>query len=1135
MAKIKFNPSQEKIINHREGNMIVAASAGSGKTTVMLERVIRIVQEGTPIDRIVILAFNNSIAAEIRGKMYASLVEKLNDESCTAKEFIKEQIDRLPFCNIITNDSYCKGRSSEFFQILGIDPNADILGDVEKNILFRKNFDLALNEFKESANGEIFELSLKFGGDSKLFDTINIINSYVSTQAGGMEWLDSVVNGVYTQNITKSTIMDYLFELVTVRLNYTTTLLAEIVEIFKGYPEKSEVYSGYIEFFNELKNVKDYDNFYKMINAFTLISKQRPSKKYEIDWDLYKQLNDDLKLQISELKGKFTKSIDEAQNLHESTIGDIKLLVELYKKTKENYDNCKEISAKYDFTDFTANLIKLLNNTDIQREIANRYDYICVDEYQDTNYAQEEIYTNISNGNNLFMVGDSKQSIYRFRLSEPKILLEKFNDYNQNKEHGETVMLDNNYRSDKGIVEFVNIIFNDIMTKDFGGIDYKETDQLKYGADYKIPPVKPSYEIHLFDSSKEKEEKEIKTFDKVYSVKDDECGVMEISPSYNEGLFIAKKITEIVNNYTVYDPKIKDTRKVQFSDIALLSRTGKDNVREIVKALQDNFIPIDISPLLKVEGVYEIELIKDILRLVVNDMQDLQVAAVLVSYFVGMDYDDLLALREKYPTAEYFWQAVQAEKNSNEYVIKLYSLINDLRLKSSYMSIKELADYVVFGYGFDKYVLSEDGGDYKLSAIKTYLGTLEDLSVDCSLYEYVSTLTADKMEIKGGADGNTVKAMTIHKSKGLEFPVVFVCNIEKKLTMKGGLYAPKLLINKDAGIAINYFDEDKMVAKRNLAFDILKEKNQFDDKAEAMRLFYVALTRPKNHIILTGTAKESDLYAKNPFDIDSFLDWIMVAAKNNSELNDRIQFHSEEIDSQNVMQRYSFSKYHGKDMPIIDKYINFVYSQKKAENTSIKYTVTEINKQGGKNYYIEEDEETCESDLDITIFDRAKRGTNYHTILENIDFNAKTYDSVVAELERMVRDNIIAAQDLSEIDVQEIVSIMNTSVMEYARANKCYREQPFTLYVNANEVMDTEIKDKVFVEGAIDLLIVGEEVWIVDYKKSDEPSAILKERYKKQLELYSTAVQKAIGRKVNKAMLLVIGRSEVIDINIDWQ
>ena len=244
MAKIKFNPSQEKIINHREGNMIVAASAGSGKTTVMLERVIRIVQEGTPIDRIVILAFNNSIAAEIRGKMYASLVEKLNDESCTAKEFIKEQIDRLPFCNIITNDSYCKGRSSEFFQILGIDPNADILGDVEKNILFRKNFDLALNEFKESANGEIFELSLKFGGDSKLFDTINIINSYVSTQAGGMEWLDSVVNGVYTQNITKSTIMDYLFELVTVRLNYTTKLLAEIVEIFKGYPEKSEVYSG---------------------------------------------------------------------------------------------------------------------------------------------------------------------------------------------------------------------------------------------------------------------------------------------------------------------------------------------------------------------------------------------------------------------------------------------------------------------------------------------------------------------------------------------------------------------------------------------------------------------------------------------------------------------------------------------------------------------------------------------------------------------------------------------------------------------------------------------------------------------------------------------------------------------------
>ncbi len=1133
MAKIQFNPSQEKIINHRKGNMIVSASAGSGKTTVMLERVLRIIEEGTPIDRIVILAFNNSIAAEIRGKIYKKLVERLSSPSCTAVDFIKEQIDRLPFCNIITNDSYCNRTSSEFFQILGIDPAADILGEVEKNILFCKNFDIALNDFKQCKDGKIFELSLKFGGDDKLLNNIYIIHNYVSTQAGGMDWLDSVISGVYTSDITKSSIMQYLFSMVEVRIKYVIEMLNKITEIFCNYPDYYNVYNEIEKFFESLLQIKDYQKFSALINSYKYIRKFSPKKTVDVDWAAYKEYNDNIKDQISWLATKFSKSLEEVQTLHEKTINDIKLLVDLYKATRKNYTIAKQKLGKFDFTDFTSNLIKLLNSTDIQQEIAKRYDYICVDEYQDTNYAQEEIYTKISDGNNLFMVGDSKQSIYRFRLSEPKILLDKYNDYIANPKNGETVMLDFNYRSDKGIVEFVNAIFNNIMTKDFGGIDYKATDQLRYGADYKIPPVESSYEIHIFDTKKEEEEKEITTFDKVYSVKEDTPKGTEKSPSYKEGLFIAEKIKKIVNEYEIYDPELKRKRRVNYSDIALLSRTGTDKVREIVKAIQDNLIPIDVSPLLKEEGIYEVEIVKDILRLIVNDMQDIPLTAVLVSYWIGMDYDDLLNIRSNDAKAEYFWQAVKGQKDSNKDIQKLYNMLDDLRLKNSYMTIKEIADYIVYGYGFDKYILSTDGGDYKLAALKTYLDTLKDLSAECSLYEYITTLNDEKMEIKGGADGNTVKAMTIHKSKGLEFPVVFVCNIEKKLIMKSGFNIPKLIINKEAGIAINYFDEEKMVAKKNLAFDILMEKNQMDDKAEAMRLFYVALTRPKNHIILTGCAKSSELYAKNPFNVESFLDWVMVAAKNDIKVSSAINFHTEDFNISSNMARYTFKEYEGENIPIIDKYINFEYSDKKAQNTSIKYTVTEINKQGGINIDLEEEEEVVVNDIISTTFDKAKRGTNYHAVLENIDLNANTFDAVMLQLDSMVKKGIITKEDMEEIDAHEITSIMNTEVMQYARDNKCYREQEFTFYEKACEIMDTDVSDKVLVQGAIDLLIVGKEVWIVDYKKTDEPTAVLKERYKKQLQLYSKAVQNGIGRKVDKAMLLVIGRSEVINIDIN--
>ncbi len=1124
MAEIKFNREQTAIIEHRAGNMIVSASAGSGKTTVMLERVLRIIEEGTPIDSIVILAFNNSIAAEIRGKMYKKLTQALQKD-CANAEFIKQQIDKLPFCNIITNDSYCNRTSAEFFQILGIDPSAEITSEVQKKIMFSKAFKLALSDLKEK-NDKIFELSLKFGGDDKLLEQVITIHNYVSTQAGGMAWLDKVISGVYTDDISKSSAMSFLFDMVAVRLNYCKKVLEKILKNLLVYPELTLAFEGYSEFFDSLKNIKDYDLFAKHIQPFVLAKKPTKNKKYEsVDWDVLEIDYKDLKKQIEWLAKRFSKSLTSVQQVHQKTICDVKLLVELYKKTRQNYTLSKQKCGKYDFADFPGYVIQLLSNESIQKELSARYDYICVDEYQDTNYAQEEIYTKISNGENLFMVGDSKQSIYRFRLSEPKILLDKYNDYIENPEHGNTIRLDFNYRSDKGIVEFANAIFNEIMTKDFGGIDYFDTDQLQYGADYKVPPSNPSYEIHIFNEEKQKQEVQ-KTFDKVYSVRDDESGKSDISPSYKEGLFIAEKIKQIKKLYKIYDPAIQKTRKVEYSDIALLARTGKDNVRDIVRAIQDNQIPIDVAPLLKETGVYEVDIVKDILRLVANEKQDYPLAAALVSFWVGMDYDDLLDIRAKFADTEYFWQAVKLDKE-NEYIKKLNNFIDDLRLKSSYMSVKDLADYLVYDFGFDKYVLQCEGGEFKLSALKTYLATLSELSVDCSLQEYVSTLTDDKMEIKGGANGNMVRAMTIHKSKGLEFPVVFVCNIEDNLGRKN---TPKLQINNDAGIAINYFDESAMVARRNLVFDILTEKNKLEDKAEAMRLFYVALTRPKNHIILTGCNKAKDLLPKSPFDVESFLDWIIVAASNNPKIESAITMHSDDLQKSANMQRYSFKKYQGKSIPIIDKYLNFEYPNKKAENLSIKYSVTEINKQSDiKAISLEEQPDDFE-DEPYGRYEKAKRGTNYHSVLENIDLSATTQEKALAELAKMVEKGILTAEDVQDINVDEILSILNHPIMDIARKNKCYREQEFSLSVKACEVMDCDLEDEIFVQGAIDLLIVGEQVIVVDYKKSNEPEEMLVQRYKKQLQIYSLAVEKALGRKVDKAMLFIIGVGKVIEI-----
>lgn len=1127
---IEYSEEQKRIIGHRAGNMIVSASAGSGKTTVMLERVVNMIEEGTPLDAIVILAFNNAIAAEIRAKLYKKLMARLSAADCKSPEFIKQQIDRLPLCNIITNDSYCNRTANEFFGVLGTDPAADILGEVEGKVLFSQSFVAALTQLKQTRSAEIYELLLKFGGEENVYAAIRSLHNFVAAQAGGMQWLDAVIAGVYTDDIKQSDIMTFLFDLSHKHTGYIAQLFDEIVSIFEGYADVQKQYADYAQMFRTLSSCEDYESFRAQILAFKLARRKGNTKKttYAVDMDRYVAVREIVKGEIADLAKLYAKSLEDVQAVHHNTIRDIKLIVMLYKDTLEEYNRHKEKLGKYDFTDFVENTIKLLDTPEIQQELSSRYEYICVDEYQDTNYAQEGIYTKMSNGDNLFMVGDSKQSIYRFRQSEPKILLDKYNDYQSSPQHGSTIRLASNFRSDKGIVKFVNMIFNRIMTHDFGGIDYEQADQLRYGARYDTPPMAPSYEIHLFDKAEGDEQKDTHTFDEVYSVREHLTKSDSNSAAYREGQFIADKIKQIVGSYTIYDTDLKATRTVQYSDIALLARKGKGALRDIIKALQDNLIPVDIAPLMKAGGIYEVEIIKDIMRLVVSDADDNAIAAVLVSFFVGMDYDDLLDIRAKAEDAEYFWQAVRAQRQSNAMVAKLYDMLDELRLMSSYSTIKQLADHIVYDYAFDRYILTLEGGDFKLSALKTYLSSLSDISDGCSLYEYVSTLDDDEMQIQGGAAGNMVRAMTIHKSKGLEFPVVFLCNIDGGLTLKGGVGAPKILMDKDAGIAINYFDEQNMVVRENLAFKVLRRKNDLDDKAEAMRLLYVALTRPKNHIILTGCVDGKEHKAKSKFKADSFLDWVLDVAAVDSDVEAAITYHDKEDDVDRCVARYTFRKSDAQYEEIAD-YLNFEYAHKKAQSAGINYSVTEINKQGGATGFTLLPNDLAE-DGDVQ---RRQVGTAYHAVLQHIDLAAESLEEVKREISRMLSLGLISEDDAAVVDAQPVVKAMNSRVMCEARKGSCYREQQFTLKVTSDELFGDGVKDEVLVQGVIDMLIWGDSVWVVDYKKSDEPREVLKARYSKQLQLYCKAVREATGRQVDKALLYVIGSGEEIDIPID--
>lgn len=1121
---MKWNDAQSKIIDFRDGNMIVSASAGSGKTTVMLERVMNLILEGTPIERIVILAFNRSIASEIRGKLYKKIFEKIQNSEEKNIEFLCEQLDNISLCNIITNDSYCNKSVKEFFEVLGVDPKLNILEEKESNILLSKSFELANEKLVENGDIWVYDLQEKFLGKDNLYSEIKRIHNFVNTIPNSEVWVNDIVKKVYDSSIENSIAMKYLNDMKNNRLNYALDCLKDCVLVINNEIEKIDSIYKFMDIIEVLINSSNYNDIYNKINSIS-----RLPNKVKVDGryfeDEYNRLWENAKKMYKWVKDMYNLPLEYVEELHKKTSHDVHLLLNLFNLTEDIFKEEKSKNNKFEFSDLTQLTLQLLDNENVRQSIQNRYDYICIDEYQDTNYAQEEIFSKISNGHNLFMVGDSKQSIYKFRQSEPKILLDKYEEYKNDNRKGVNVNLDYNYRSSEGIVNFVNSIFCEIMTKNICDIDYKENDLLRYGASYEKQDDRLNLaEIHYFID--ENNQDVSYTLEKdVYSVKNDKASKEdEIS---KEGLFIANKIKSLVGKYHIYDTEIKALRPIKYRDIAILSKANSTNTKEILRAIESQNIPIDTANLSKAENIYEINIIKDFLMLIVNEMRDIELTAILSSYFVGMSYQELYELRLSDKSSEFFYEIVDNNKDKNERISYFYSLLGNLRLKASYSSVYDLANYIVYEYGYDKYLLSSENGMYKYNCVKTYLNQLSKMSSDTSLYDYVQSLDDSSIELAGLGDNDVVVATTIHKSKGLEYPIVFLCDTEDEINKSKGNNVSRTQLDKNMGIAINYYNKEDRTINDNLVYKIFRDRQKFDVRAESMRLFYVALTRAKNHIFITGTIKEENWNFNNPYSINSYREWIMMASHTNAKLKSMITFHRDEDIPSTHIEKFTFRHNEDKKYAPITKYLNYEYPHKDSLDIAVKYTVTEINKQ---NMYEDNVERESLVKEDLPSDAKVARGVNYHSILEHINYDIKTLEDVNNELKTMVQNEVLRGEDLENVNADEILRVIKSPLIQLARVNKHYREREFMLLVRACDILDTNVTDKVLVQGAVDLIIDGEELIVVDFKKTNKSREKVINTYSKQLELYSLAVSNALGKKVNKKIIYVIGRDEIIEL-----
>lgn len=1142
-----WNEEQKAIIDSRGHDLLVSASAGSGKTTVMLERVKQLILiDRVPVKRLVMLSFNESIASEMKTKLYAMLEAELltGGRGYALNAFIEEQLENIDKANISTMDAFANRLIREYFDRLGLDPSAVVGDEKENKNRLKKSVKAVIKNAKESGDSELYELRNKLGGEKNLIDVVLKTYHYATVQSDPEGWLNAVDN-IYSKSIDSTGLIgEYITRFKAWYLSVADNL-EELLSLSGAAADKATVPYLVIDLVRRIATSEKYADIYMLTR--TDIPKQSYTKA--IFGEYKSEISALTKCLIEAIYNTsiiFNASPSEAEELHRLVSEDAKKIGELALNTMVEYRKVKDSASVIDFSDMTYYAAKLLKNDEIADEIRARYDYVFVDEYQDQNYIAEYILSRISR-DNLFTVGDVKQSIYGFRLAEPAIMIsrtESFvkDDRNNNRALNESkaIRLNQNYRSDKQILNAVNSVFDIAMTRELCGVEYRDTERFIPHADYEDNGVEKFKCVFFVKGESEKiegsdaENELIETVDgdiadetaepTLFNPNKREKKAKKLGVSDAEGEYIADKIDELMKS-GVFDKDLGAIRPLKLSDICILSRermAEDSELESVINVLLSRGYPVDCSGVRKNKEVKEVEIIIDMLRVIDNSADDIPLAAALLSVWGGLTSAELYEIRKKNPSLP-FNEAVKALIGANDKVTRFYTLIDRCRAELSRNKLADIVAMLVYDYGYENELMSDR---VSLQRVQQFLLSLEGYGGTLSEYLSTADSSIEYESVPDSVESHYIQTNTIHRSKGLEYPIVFLVGAGKQFKLRN-----ESIVTFKGGIGINAFDSATLTRRNVFACDMLNLIKREDERNEEMRLLYVAMTRAKNHLFITGVVPKKksgiDLYTL-PNAVNCYKDWISNAVSARSLSPNLVEVLTVEPRETGIVEKIELPLDITDAKPVIDEYIYKPYPYEKATRLGLKHTVTEL-----VSPYRYEDEfvyKTADVNEEERAVNKAMRGTDYHKILEHIDYSATTLSTVTAELERMVSSGILEREQLELVDREEILKIVNSDIIKLARVTPHKREQEFTLAVKASEYFDCDTDDEIIVQGAIDLIIMGEELIIVDFKKSNKSAEELKEAYSLQLKLYARAAREALGRPVDKMLLYSISTGEIIEI-----
>lgn len=1096
---MQYTEKQRRAIETASGTVLVSAAAGSGKTSVLARRVARLVEQGADVREMLVMTFTNAAAAEMRLR----IAKELYSASVTAQDRrLVEQSELAGAADICTFHSFCAKTVRENYLHADVSPDFRILAEDEAASLrmntLREFFDLLY----EQQDAGFLRLLTRFttrAEDRQLMQMLLRVYEGMLGQPQPYDWaLQSVA---MPQEVYIAGLKEVYAEMLLGKLQDALALMQLACTVAEEYSEAQALADTVaIETLEDMLACAQGTDIVEAMECFgefkipAIVRGADPAIR-EISGEWRTTARKNLK-EFLEDTVYCTFEAEVSQQL-EHTQQDVQEMVRLIRIFDKMYAAQKKERNALDYEDLQHKALEALRQNGAQYQ--QKYAYLFVDEYQDTNPVQDEIINLIHHsGNKLFMVGDIKQSIYRFRQADPGIFRRKAQNFRQTEDGGEMIVMNDNFRSAGSVIDAVNFVMGCVMSERLGEVTYCEEEELSKTAEG------GDVRVLLCTVNEEEDEEE------------------SVSAHMAQAEMIAQSIAQVLRD-GVTDSRTAKPRQIGYGDIAVLMRSRSELTGEIKRALDVRGIPCVIS-MKQVRDIPEAELFINLLRVIENPMQDVPLLCVLRSYIGNFDEEDFAAIRLTYNDKRPFHMAATqyAEENENALGRKLQAFFEELETRAQQCRALPLMDFIrslVEEYDFYVYLMSVRGGNSKrviFEELLALMGTLVELSGN-SLYGLLRELAEIKKRDGGyvqssesARQADCVQIMTIHGSKGLEFPVVYLAGMNKRFNMKDS--NESFLLHSEYGVSASYVDEISREKYETVERSILRYRIACENRSEELRMLYVAMTRAKECLYITGYVKDKERQFEKwgalsgRYDKAScMLDWVMAA---------NMQGKAIEVEVNTVLptgeQTKIFDFDQWKQSMLEEKHPLELISLPQTERIPAKVSVSAVKRsqQPGIRSFLQpqkvEEEEITGAQL----------GTLVHGMMEHIVKNGGAFE---AEAQRLLEANLVSPKEYEAL-------LKNRAMVEgflqselYTRVKNATRvlfEQPFNMRIPAKEI-GYDSAETMLVQGIIDLAFLEQGKWVLlDYKTDRVEEQGIKKAaagYAVQLDLYARALTQITG------------------------